>query len=96
MNDLLYNLKQFIPFIFSVANVFSKSLRRKTSLTHLAQAARTVLHTSEPATQMVNDWKSIDFKEIIKQTLWTFSSKPAADYEVIEACKYLLEFSNIN
>lgn len=71
-----------------VANVFSKSLRRKTSLTHLAQAARTVLHSTEPVTQMIADWQEIDFKEIVKQTLWTFSSDPATDCQVIEKCKY--------
>ena len=74
--------------MFSVANTFSKSLRRKTSLTHLAQAARTVLHSSEPVVQMVSDWQSIDFKEIVKQTLWTFSSNPKDDFLVIETCKY--------
>jgi regulatory factor X 4 len=85
-NNHVCNLMTLL--FFSVANVFSKSLRRKTSLTHLAQAARTVLHSSEPVTQMVNDWRSIDFNEIVKQTLWTFSSNPEADYEVIETCKY--------
>ena len=76
-----------ILLLFSVAIAFSKSLRRKTSLTHLAQAARTVLHSGDPVTQMVNDWRSIDFNEIVKQTLWTFSSNPEADYQVIETCK---------
>ena len=81
---LLHNL---CPSLISVANVFSKSLRRKTSLTHLAQAARTVLHSSEPVLQMVNDWRSIDFNKILKQTLWTFSSNHEDDYRVIETCK---------
>lgn len=76
-----------------VASTFSKSLRRKTSLTHLAQAARTVLHSAEPVTQMVNDWQDIDFKEIIKQTLWTFSTDPEADCQVIET--FLNDFTQL-
>ncbi|XP_028401353.1 transcription factor RFX4-like isoform X2 [Dendronephthya gigantea] len=76
-----------------VANVFSKSLRRKTSLTHLAQAARTVLHSSEPVLQMVNDWRSVDFNKILKQTLWTFSSNHEDDCRVIET--FLQQFTQL-
>ncbi|XP_046852562.1 transcription factor RFX4-like [Xenia sp. Carnegie-2017] len=77
----------------NVAKTFSKSLRRKTSLTHLAQAARTVLHSSEPVMQMASDWKTIDFDEITNQTLWTFSSSPDTDYLKIET--FLQQFTQL-
>ena len=85
---LCTDLCRSVFFNFAVANAFSKSLRRKTSLTHLAQAARTVLHSPEAVTQMVSDWQEIDFNEIVKQTLWTFSANPEADCEIVKTCKY--------
>ncbi|KAJ7392810.1 hypothetical protein OS493_010470 [Desmophyllum pertusum] len=66
-----------------VAKSFSHSLRRQTSLTHLAQAARTVLHSAEPVAQMLNDWKQIDFEGIARQALWTFSQSVEEDYELV-------------
>ncbi|XP_032231120.1 transcription factor RFX4 isoform X2 [Nematostella vectensis] len=68
----------------SVAKSFAHSLRRQTSLTHLAQAARTVLHSAEPVTQMLQDWKQIDFEGIARQAMWTFSQNVEKDYAKIK------------
>ncbi|XP_068732820.1 regulatory factor X 4-like isoform X2 [Montipora capricornis] len=67
----------------AVAKNFSHSLRRQTSLTHLAQAARTVLHSAEPVSQMLNDWKQIDFEGITRQALWTFNNEMEDEWELI-------------
>ncbi|KAL9963971.1 hypothetical protein ACROYT_G027536 [Oculina patagonica] len=77
----------------AVAKNFSHSLRRQTSLTHLAQAARTVLHSAEPVSQMLNDWKQIDFEGIARQALWTFSQSVEEDYEVVN--EHYKEFTQL-
>lgn len=77
----------------AVAKSFSHSLRRQTSLTHLAQAARTVLHSAEPVSQMLNDWKQIDFEGITRQAMWTFSESVDDDYELVY--EYYKEFTQL-
>jgi len=77
----------------AVAKCFSHSLRRQTSLTHLAQAARTVLHSAEPVSQMLNDWKQIDFEGIARQALWTFSQEVEEDYALIN--EHFKEFTQL-
>lgn len=77
----------------AVAKNFSHSLRRQTSLTHLAQAARTVLHSAEPVSQMLNDWKQIDFEGIARQALWAFSNEKEEDYELIN--EHFKEFTQL-
>ena len=52
-----------------------------------SQAARTVLHSAEPVSQMLNDWKQIDFEGIARQALWTFSQEMEEDYELINERK---------
>ena len=47
------------------------------------QAARTVLHSAEPVSQMLNDWKQIDFEGIARQAMWTFSESAKDDYELV-------------
>ena len=48
-----------------------------------SQAARTVLHSAEPVSQMLNDWKQIDFEGITRQAMWTFSESVDDDYELV-------------
>lgn len=54
----------------------------------LLQAARTVLHSAEPVSQMLNDWKQIDFEGIARQALWTFSQSVEEDYELVNERKW--------
>lgn len=54
----------------------------------LFQAARTVLHSAEPVSQMLNDWKQIDFEGITRQALWTFSQSVEDDYELVNERKW--------
>ena len=48
-------------------NAFSQTLRRYTSLNHLAQAARAVLHNSTQITQMLADLNRVDFHNVQEQ-----------------------------
>ena len=52
------------------AKRFTHVLRRRTSLNHLAQAARTVLQNPEQVHQMLQDWNQIDFESVKEQASW--------------------------
>ena len=70
-----------------VARRFSQVLRRQTSLNHLCQAARTVIHSAEITSQMLEDWINVDLNSIIKQTLYTMDSYSDREHNVIVKCK---------
>lgn len=46
-----------------------------------------MLHSAEPVSQMLNDWKQIDFEGIARQALWAFSNEKEEDYELINERK---------
>jgi len=70
-----------------VARRFAQVLRRQTSLNHLCQAARTVIHSPEIISQMLDDWLSVDLNSIIKQTLYTMDNYSERDHQTIINCK---------
>lgn len=45
-------------------NAFSQTLRRYTSLNHLAQATRAVLQNANQISQMLNDLNRVDFSNV--------------------------------
>nr|XP_029723647.1 DNA-binding protein RFX2 isoform X9 [Aedes albopictus] len=49
---------------------FGQTLRRYTSLNHLAQAARAVLQNSTQIAQMLNDLNRVDFRNVQEQASW--------------------------
>ncbi|XP_035390822.1 MHC class II regulatory factor RFX1 isoform X1 [Electrophorus electricus] len=52
------------------AGAFAQTLRRYTSLNHLAQAARAVLQNSAQISQMLNDLNRVDFTNVQEQASW--------------------------
>ncbi|GFX69747.1 transcription factor RFX3 [Trichonephila clavipes] len=54
----------------SVISAFAQTLRRYTSLNHLAQAARAVLQSSTQIKQMTSDLNKVDFRNIQEQASW--------------------------
>ncbi|XP_062866722.1 MHC class II regulatory factor RFX1 isoform X2 [Trichomycterus rosablanca] len=52
------------------AGAFAQTLRRYTSLNHLAQAARAVLQNSAQITQMLSDLNRVDFNNVQEQASW--------------------------
>lgn len=48
----------------STCSAFAQTLRRYTSLNHLAQAARAVLQNSSQITQMLTDLNRVDFANV--------------------------------
>ncbi|KAL2093453.1 hypothetical protein ACEWY4_010765 [Coilia grayii] len=68
LHDLPENLRNIK---FELARRFSQILKRQTSLNHLCQASRTVIHSADITFQMLEDWRNVDLNSITKQTLYT-------------------------
>ncbi|KAK2702829.1 hypothetical protein QYM36_018580 [Artemia franciscana] len=54
----------------AAVNALSQTLRPYTSLNHLAQAARAVLHNESQINQMLSDLNRVDFHNIQEQASW--------------------------
>ncbi|XP_011194978.2 DNA-binding protein RFX2 [Zeugodacus cucurbitae] len=61
----------------AAVSAFCQTLRRYTSLNHLAQAARAVLQNSSQITQMLNDLNRVDFHNVQEQAAWVCQCEPA-------------------
>ncbi|XP_030646605.1 transcription factor RFX4 isoform X1 [Chanos chanos] len=68
LHDLPENLRNMK---FELSRRFSQILKRQTSLNHLCQASRTVIHSADITFQMLEDWRNVDLNSITKQTLYT-------------------------
>uniref|UniRef100_A0A6J0SNC0 DNA-binding protein RFX2 n=1 Tax=Pogona vitticeps TaxID=103695 RepID=A0A6J0SNC0_9SAUR len=54
----------------TVVSAFAQTLRRYTSLNHLAQAARAVLQNTSQINQMLSDLNRVDFANVQEQASW--------------------------
>nr|XP_033779848.1 MHC class II regulatory factor RFX1 isoform X2 [Geotrypetes seraphini] len=54
----------------AAASAFAQTLRRYTSLNHLAQAARAVLQNTAQISQMLSDLNRVDFANVQEQASW--------------------------
>lgn len=57
------------------ARRFCQVLRRRTSLSHLTQALRSILSNQEHTQQMLSDWTQVDFNGIKEQCDWILKVK---------------------
>ncbi|XP_037679949.1 DNA-binding protein RFX2 isoform X4 [Choloepus didactylus] len=62
--------QQVIQTKVGVVSAFAQTLRRYTSLNHLAQAARAVLQNSSQISQMLSDLNRVDFANVQEQASW--------------------------
>ncbi|KAL9693562.1 hypothetical protein quinque_012847 [Culex quinquefasciatus] len=62
--------KEIVKIKLSAVSAFGQTLRRYTSLNHLAQAARAVLQNSTQIAQMLNDLNRVDFRNVQEQASW--------------------------
>ena len=71
-----WTLSCLLPSVLQVVCVgsFSQTLRRYTSLNHLAQAARAVLQNSAQINQMLSDLNRVDFTNVQVCTPFSFPS----------------------
>jgi len=66
-----------------VCRRFCGTLKRLTSLNHLCQAARSVVHSPDVTRQMLYDWSRVDLAAICKQTVYTMDKYRDRDYQMI-------------
>lgn len=59
--------EEMISVKLSVLSAFGQTLRRHTSLNHLAQAARAVLQNEAQISQMLSDLNRVDFGNVEDQ-----------------------------
>ncbi len=71
----------------TTVRMFTKALRRQTSLNHLAQAVKAVLGTGTIVQQMVRDWNRVDFDAIQAQTKLGFRQTSGEEVEKWKQCK---------
>ncbi|OCT97606.1 hypothetical protein XELAEV_18009836mg [Xenopus laevis] len=62
--------QQIVHAKVGVVSAFAQTLRRYTSLNHLAQAARAVLQNTSQINQMLSDLNRVDFANVQEQASW--------------------------
>ena len=73
---------------------FSQTLRRYTSLNHLAQAARAVLQNTSQINQMVTDLNRVDFSNVQEQASWVCQCDEAVVVRLEQDFKTTLQQQN--
>ncbi|XP_033102225.1 transcription factor RFX4-like [Anneissia japonica] len=76
----LSNLPENLRLVkFQVSKGFTELLKLQTSLNHLCQASKTVIHNSDIVSQMLEDWELVDFPGILQQTMYTLNEHRCED-----------------
>ncbi|KAK3090908.1 hypothetical protein FSP39_015635 [Pinctada imbricata] len=78
----------------SAVSAFAQTLRRYTSLNHLAQAARAVLQNTSQINQMLTDLNRVDFANVQEQASWVCQCEDAVVQQLQEDFKKTLESQN--
>ncbi|XP_053188380.1 MHC class II regulatory factor RFX1 isoform X3 [Scomber japonicus] len=73
---------------------FSQTLRRYTSLNHLAQAARAVLQNSAQINQMLSDLNRVDFTNVQEQASWVCQCEDRMVQQLEQDFKLTLQQQN--
>uniref|UniRef100_A0A1B0FKB6 RFX-type winged-helix domain-containing protein n=1 Tax=Glossina morsitans morsitans TaxID=37546 RepID=A0A1B0FKB6_GLOMM len=68
--------ERMIQIKSTAVSAFCQTLRRYTSLNHLAQAARAVLQNSTQIAQMLSDLNRVDFHNVQEQAAWVCQCEP--------------------
>ncbi|XP_068606003.1 MHC class II regulatory factor RFX1a [Brachionichthys hirsutus] len=69
-NAMMNVPEEMVRIKVTSANAFAQTLRRYTSLNHLAQAARAVLQNTAQINQMLSDLNRVDFANVQEQASW--------------------------
>ncbi|KAG5851261.1 hypothetical protein ANANG_G00091190 [Anguilla anguilla] len=77
----------------AVVSAFAQTLRRYTSLNHLAQAARAVLQNTSQINQMLSDLNRVDFANVQEQASWVCQCDEAVVQRLEQDFKFLLKWS---
>ncbi|XP_041938638.1 MHC class II regulatory factor RFX1a isoform X1 [Alosa sapidissima] len=69
-NAMMNVPEEMVRIKVTCAGAFAQTLRRYTSLNHLAQAARAVLQNTAQINQMLSDLNRVDFANVQEQASW--------------------------
>ncbi|XP_077185932.1 MHC class II regulatory factor RFX1 isoform X4 [Paroedura picta] len=69
-NAMMNIPEEMVRVKVAAASAFAQTLRRYTSLNHLAQAARAVLQNTAQISQMLSDLNRVDFANVQEQASW--------------------------
>ncbi|CAH3144394.1 unnamed protein product [Porites lobata] len=94
MNSLDQIPKKMSDVKVSTCSAFAQTLRRYTSLNHLAQAARAVLQNSSQITQMLTDLNRVDFANVQEQASWVCQCDDSMVYRLEQDFKLTLQQQN--
>ncbi|XP_036168362.1 DNA-binding protein RFX2 isoform X5 [Myotis myotis] len=83
--------QQVIQTKVSVVSAFAQTLRRYTSLNHLAQAARAVLQNTSQINQMLSDLNRVDFANVQEQASWVCQCKESVVQRLEQDFKLTLQ-----
>ncbi|XP_025109600.1 DNA-binding protein RFX2-like isoform X2 [Pomacea canaliculata] len=75
-------------------SAFAQTLRRYTSLNHLAQAARAVLQNTSQINQMLTDLNRVDFANVQEQASWVCQCEDAVVQQLEQDFKKTLKQGN--
>lgn len=75
----------------SAVSALAQTLRRYTSLNHLAQAARAVLKNPSQITQMLTDLNRVDFNNVQEQASWVCQCSDATVSQLEQDFKSILQ-----
>ncbi|KAJ8315895.1 hypothetical protein KUTeg_006553 [Tegillarca granosa] len=78
----------------SAVSAFAQTLRRYTSLNHLAQAARAVLQNTSQINQMLTDLNRVDFANVQEQASWVCQCEDNVVQQLQEDFKKTLQQQN--
>jgi len=78
----------------SAVSAFAQTLRRYTSLNHLAQAARQVLQNTTQINQMLTDLNRVDFANVQEQASWVCQCDDSVVHQLEQDFKKTLQQQN--
>ncbi|KAK2153034.1 hypothetical protein LSH36_310g03038 [Paralvinella palmiformis] len=78
----------------NAVSAFAQTLRRYTSLNHLAQAARAVLQNTAQITQMLSDLNRVDFTNVQEQASWVCQCEDEVVHKLEQDFKKTLQQQN--
>ncbi|XP_063678417.1 regulatory factor X 4-like isoform X2 [Bolinopsis microptera] len=83
-----------VQAVLQASDIFVAMMRRQTTLTHIAQATRTVLSSSSAVSQMIHDWCHLDIDSMTHQAMFLFTS-PEGDMSSGTLKRIQSEFSEL-
>ncbi|KFM57108.1 MHC class II regulatory factor RFX1, partial [Stegodyphus mimosarum] len=86
--------EEVIKVKVSAVSAFAQTLRRYTSLNHLAQAARAVLQNSSQINQMMADLNRVDFHNVQEQASWVCQCDESTVHRLEQDFKMTLQQQN--